>query len=830
VFTRDNGGSIQGGTINVSGSLATASSTPIVEIGTANNFHISNTYCNRTGTVGAGCFYAHDVSEYHLDSVKVNGQSILQDGIDICGPASAVTINGTRGTSGDDFQAACIGGYLWGSDLLPDGTYGSIHGLTVTDAKGTSEQGEGGITLFTTGFPGAIYNTKVNGVVGDTLQEFPNGKNGFGNLFRCTTDNGYWLNSPYNGVFGLDITGLSGVSEFTPLAISCPTVANLQIGYVSGDQGTGGFAISQLMSFGAGTYPSVIQANLNMPASWLGNAPVQYAVGAISANTVNITQNQSTVNGAASIPLALNVGGATTSYGGVFAAQISQPTISIAATNGAATHLPDSTFYCVAVSGIPGTALSVHTGITGTSVGEQCVTTGVSGGKNTITVTIPNVLGINEYMLYMGTTSGGELGPCAGSPVVANPGSPTTTFTISSTCSGTPPFTNTTGGGLTVANPAAPVILAPFTGFVYGNGTSTATANQLSSVASHTAAYNVVSADFAFYRAVVISTGSGTINLVANTSQPANGQYINVLNYGSGTVTIATNGQLINGGSGSLVLAAGSATTPTSVQIWSDGTNYFSSSIAMNSLSNVVSHTASYNVVAADFTAYRTIYISTGSGTVTLVANTSQPSNGQYINVLNYGSGNVNIAPNGQLINGGSGSLVLAAGSATTPTSVQIWSDGANYFASATVGKAKQTLTSVYTNATGTASTIWSFGVAANTNYKIDCWGRYQAATGGAFRLGFTGPSSPTNFGYTFTPEVNLASNSPTYLDFEGGVATVYANNLNNIAVALAATDMSFHIEAELNNGATAGTLAIQGATISTNTLTVEPGATCTII
>ena len=144
-------------------------------------------------------------------------------------------------------------------------------------------------------------------------------------------------------------------------------------------------------------------------------------------------------------------------------------------------------------------------------------------------------------------------------------------------------------------------------------------------------------------------------------------------------------------------------------------------------------------------------------------------------------------------------------------------------------GTRKSVLTSQYSNATATPSTIWSFSVDASTNYHLVCTGRYKAASTGAFELTMTGPATPTNIGYTFTPEVNLAVNAGTYLDYEVGVATTYPTSINTTAVTAAATDMSFRIEADLNN-VTAGTWAIQGNTIGTATLNIEIGATCTII
>jgi hypothetical protein len=99
----------------------------------------------------------------------------------------------------------------------------------------------------------------------------------------------------------------------------------------------------------------------------------------------------------------------------------------------------------------------------------------------------------------------------------------------------------------------------------------------LSAINPQTATYQVLTSDFSNYKTITVASGTFTVTLVASGSQPANGQYINVLNYGSGAVTIARSGQNINGATSSIALGAGSASAPTSAEIWSDGTNYFSS-------------------------------------------------------------------------------------------------------------------------------------------------------------------------------------------------------------------------------------------------------------
>jgi len=291
-------------------------------------------------------------------------------------------------------------------------------------------------------------------------------------------------------------------------------------------------------------------------------------------------------------------------------------------------------------------------------------------------------------------------------------------------CAGTPG--NTTGayrqqcqtaGGAIYAcnNPSGCTVAADWitaAGAVSSVNTNTG-AVALFATNPQTGTYQVLAADFASCKTIPIASGTFTITLVASGSQPPAGQCITVINYGSGTVTITRSGQNINGGTTSLSLQAGSATAPTEAYIVSDGTNYEASVIGVASVAidggaaqtgavaltskvtsvntstgavvlfNANAQTSTYQAVAADFSSCKTIPVASGTFTITLVASGGpQPAGGQCITVINYGSGVVTIARNGQNINGGTTSLTLAAGSTTAPTWAYVVSDGTNYFAS----------------------------------------------------------------------------------------------------------------------------------------------------
>lgn len=111
---------------------------------------------------------------------------------------------------------------------------------------------------------------------------------------------------------------------------------------------------------------------------------------------------------------------------------------------------------------------------------------------------------------------------------------------------------------------------------VSGSGTNTANAfaAPLFAVNPQTATYQVLAADFSASKVITVASGTFIITLVASGTQPTAGQYIDIVNYGTGVVTVARSGQNINGAAGNLTLGTNLAST----RVWSDGTNYFAGS------------------------------------------------------------------------------------------------------------------------------------------------------------------------------------------------------------------------------------------------------------
>lgn len=107
------------------------------------------------------------------------------------------------------------------------------------------------------------------------------------------------------------------------------------------------------------------------------------------------------------------------------------------------------------------------------------------------------------------------------------------------------------------------------------------TGTQLFPVNAQTSTYQAVALDFQLCKTISVASGTFTVTLVASTSQPANGQCVRVINYGSGVVTVAASGQNINGSGTSQTIAAGSASAPTGLWIASDGTNYTAQTLGL---------------------------------------------------------------------------------------------------------------------------------------------------------------------------------------------------------------------------------------------------------
>jgi hypothetical protein len=172
--------------------------------------------------------------------------------------------------------------------------------------------------------------------------------------------------------------------------------------------------------------------------------------------------------------------------------------------------------------------------------------------------------------------------------------------------------------------------------------------------------------------------------------------------------------------------------------------------------------TAPYQVLASDFSNYKTITITSGSGAVTLVASTSQPAANTFIHVINIGASAITIARSGQNINTGTTSIPLAAG-ATYPQDSWVYSDGSNYWATLGSSNASQlnggTFASPGTGiGSGTANTVYGTVLRSTTSYSPTSTGHIEnSATAPTIGTCGTSPSVVVSNG-TAVFEINVGT------------------------------------------------------------------------
>ena len=211
-------------------------------------------------------------------------------------------------------------------------------------------------------------------------------------------------------------------------------------------------------------------------------------------------------------------------------------------------------------------------------------------------------------------------------------------------------------------------------------------------------------------------------------------------------------------------------------------------------LSAVNPQISTYQVVAGDFSGYKTITVASGTFTITLMASGSQPAAGQYIKLLNYGSGVVTVARSGQNINGGTASLTIPAASATVPAGAFVVSDGTNYFAHLTgsvVGPGSSTNAYV-PQWSGTSGNALAAGLAVSTTTANNSIAQRDSSgnlTAGLFSTGgSTIGQYYVNFNYRIygsIESVTCSSGAATL----GTNYTIHRVNLNNQATcAITAT------------------------------------------
>jgi len=183
--------------------------------------------------------------------------------------------------------------------------------------------------------------------------------------------------------------------------------------------------------------------------------------------------------------------------------------------------------------------------------------------------------------------------------------------------------------------------------------------------------------------------------------------------------------------------------------------------------------------------------------------------------VTNNGFANATGAP---ILDGGTGTDKVICGNTPDAT-------GVNSFCNVR----KIYLTGNYTNATTSLTNVSSgntlaFAVGANKDYALTCELFYQAASTGGLQIGFTGPASPTAINYSVMMATNVTASNY-------GSTTAFGNKIpaTGVAVGAATTNFPAHIALMLRNGANAGTVTLQAASVASATLTINNTSFCTI-
>lgn len=191
--------------------------------------------------------------------------------------------------------------------------------------------------------------------------------------------------------------------------------------------------------------------------------------------------------------------------------------------------------------------------------------------------------------------------------------------------------------------------------------------------------------------------------------------------------------------------------------------------------------TATYQVTLADFNSFKTIVVPSGTFNVTLVAQATQPANGRFIKIINYGTGSVTVVRSGQTINGGTGALTLpAASSPTLPSFAFFTSDSSDYYGyvggnPAIVPAQIFSFGAGFTNAGGAIAATIGLPVTAASACTIRAWSlSIPAADTGTVTVKFlkiaAGTSSPAIGNSINTSGVSLSSGthirSTTLTDF----------------------------------------------------------------
>jgi hypothetical protein len=199
---------------------------------------------------------------------------------------------------------------------------------------------------------------------------------------------------------------------------------------------------------------------------------------------------------------------------------------------------------------------------------------GLTGLGTGVATALGNALnatsGLVGFSGALGTPTSGTLTNATGLPIAGITGLGTGVATaLGDAANASGGFVTSPVALTTLATQAGGTILGNFTG-----SSAVPVAGNLFVPNPQTTTYQATATDFATCKVITTASASFTITLLA--TAPAAGQCLWVIDYGTGQVTIAPNGNNINGSASNQTLNAGvSAAIMTAAFIVSNGTNYF---------------------------------------------------------------------------------------------------------------------------------------------------------------------------------------------------------------------------------------------------------------
>jgi hypothetical protein len=277
-------------------------------------------------------------------------------------------------------------------------------------------------------------------------------------------------------------------------------------------------------------------------------------------------------------------------------------------------------------------------------------------------------------------------------------------------------------------------------------------------------------------------------------------------NFSAGTISAALTG---NASTATALVANGANCTVAGT--FPNGVDASGVSENCVALSGSLPKTATYQIVVGDFNTYKTIPVASGTFTLTLPAAANQPTDGKYIEILNYGSGVVTVARTDTTLNGGTASLVLAPGTALVPTGMRVLSDGTNYFAKPAFGNPMTTAGDFLYGGTSGAPTRFAAGTGLLTGNGA------SAPTFTALPLGVA--VGGTGTASTLTGLVRGSASAMTATELSGDVVTSGSNVATIQAGVVTLAKMANIATASLIGRTTAGTGVPEALTVLPATL-----------